>query len=71
MDIGRAVATDDMTKFFVDFMQNDQLGRIATAHQVFADEEEGTLSRRCQQLAELHSIAVDFSKTGIKVSEVL
>lgn len=69
VDIGRTVNTDDMTAFFVDFMQNDQLGRIATLHQVFADaKSQGTLSPECLLLAELHSTAVDFSKTGIKVS---
>lgn len=67
MDIGRAVTTDDMTEFFIDFMQNDQVGRIATLHKVLADGEEGTRSIDCLKLAALHSTAVDFSKTGIKV----
>ncbi|KAK5092135.1 hypothetical protein LTR70_005740 [Exophiala xenobiotica] len=67
MDIGRAVTVDDMTRFFVDFMQNDQLGRIATLHQVFADDDLGTRSADCLELASLHSTAVDFSKTGVPV----
>lgn len=72
IDIGRTVNSDDMKEFFVDFMQNDQLGRIATLHQVFADTNpEGTLSAECMLLAELHSTAVDFSKTGVKVSELV
>ncbi|KAK5940398.1 hypothetical protein PMZ80_007818 [Knufia obscura] len=70
VDIGRAVTVDDMTGFFIDFMQNDQLGRIATLHLVMADDEEGTRSQACLSLAELHSTAVDFSKTGIPASEV-
>ncbi|OAG38067.1 hypothetical protein AYO21_07657 [Fonsecaea monophora] len=66
MNIGRAVTADDMAGFFVDFMQNDQLGRIASLHQVFADLD-GTLSDKCLLLAELHSNAVDFSKSGVPV----
>jgi len=69
MDIGRAVTVDDMTRFFVDFMQNDQLGRIATLHQVLADDDLGTRSADCLELASLHSTAVDFSKTGVPVSQ--
>jgi RNA dependent RNA polymerase len=68
-DIGREVERDDMTDFFIKFMETDQLGRIATAHQVLADQKPlGTLDPDCKRLAELHSIAVDFSKTGIPVS---
>ncbi|KIX94715.1 uncharacterized protein Z520_09405 [Fonsecaea multimorphosa CBS 102226] len=66
MDIGRPVTADDMAGFFVDFMQNDQLGRIANLHQVFADLD-GTSSANCLLLAELHSTAVDFSKSGVPV----
>jgi len=69
MDIGRVVTVDDMTGFFIDFMQNDQLGRIATLHQVLADDEQGTRSPQCLDLAALHSTAVDFSKTGIPVGQ--
>jgi hypothetical protein len=62
------VTKDDIIDFFVTFMQQDQLGRIATMHQVFADQRpEGTLNKDCLLLAELHSTAVDFSKTGVAV----
>ena len=68
-DIGRPVTAEDMTDFFIDFMENDQLGRISTLHQVFADQENsGTMSLQCLALAGLHSTAVDFSKTGIPVN---
>lgn len=66
VDIGRTVTTDDMTGFFIDFMENDQLGRIATLHQVIADPK-GTKSADCLLLAKLHSTAVDFSKGGVRV----
>lgn len=69
IDIGRVVTRSDMTDFFLNFMESDQLGRIAVGHRVLADQKErGTLDGECITLAELHSDAVDFSKTGIPVS---
>jgi len=69
IDIGRPVERSDMTDFFILFMENDALGLIATLHQVLADRKElGTFDRECILLAEMHSTAVDFSKTGIPVS---
>lgn len=69
IDIGREVTRADMTDFFVTFMENDQLGRIATLHQTLADQMPlGTSDPACLLLAELHSKAVDFSKTGIAAS---
>jgi hypothetical protein len=68
-DLGRSVVREDMTNFFVTFMATDQLGRIATVHKVLADQkEDGVLDPDCKKLAELHSTAVDFSKTGIPVT---
>jgi hypothetical protein len=68
LDIGRIVTAEDMTDFFIQFMETDQLGRIAVLHRVLADQEaEGTLNPNCITLAEMHSTAVDFSKTGIPV----
>lgn len=46
-------------------MINDTLGAISTAHLVHADREpEKARSQKCRELAELHSMAVDFAKTG-------
>lgn len=71
LDIGRPITRQDMSEFFVHFMEQDQLGRVATQHQVLADQHEsGTLHPDCIKLAELHSTAVDFSKTGRPVSLV-
>lgn len=68
IDIGREVTRSDMTDFFIKFMEQDQLGRIANNHQTLADQrEEGTFDADCLTLATLHSTAVDFSKTGIAV----
>lgn len=66
--LGREVTKSDMAKFFVDFMKTDQLGIIAMRHLILADKrDEGTLHPDCVKLAEMHSAAVDFSKTGIPV----
>lgn len=68
IDIGKPVEREDMINFFVQFMATDQLGRIATVHQVLADQSDmGTFDSRCLTLANMHSTAVDFSKTGIPV----
>ena len=69
IDIGRPVEKSDITDFFVSFMENDALGRIAILHQILADQKSsGTFDPACIQLAEMHSTAVDFSKTGIPVN---
>jgi RNA dependent RNA polymerase len=66
--LDRPVNREDMTDFFVTFMETDQLGRICNAHKILADQsDEGVLDPRCVQLAEMASTAVDFSKTGIPV----
>ena len=67
-NIGRTVERSDMTDFFVQFMENDNLGLIATLHQILADQLPlGTFDPICIELAGMHSTAVDFSKTGIPV----
>ena len=68
IDIGRPVERSDMTNFFLRFMENDNLGLIATLHQILADQSPlGTFDESCVELASMHSTAVDFSKTGIPV----
>ncbi|KAM6594262.1 hypothetical protein CsatA_001965 [Cannabis sativa] len=59
------VTIEEIQKFFVDYMINDTLGAISTAHLVHADREpDKAFSEKCLQLATLHSMAVDFAKTG-------
>ncbi|KID94539.1 RNA-dependent RNA polymerase, partial [Metarhizium majus ARSEF 297] len=66
--LDRPVARDDMAAFFLNFMKSDILGLIATRHQILADvQREGTNDISCTKLAEMHSTAVDYSKTGIAV----
>ncbi|KAL3429117.1 RNA dependent RNA polymerase-domain-containing protein [Aspergillus tetrazonus] len=68
LDIKRVVEREDMANFFVEFMQSDRLGVIATKHMILADQMElGTSHSDCKKLAQLHSTAVDFSKTGVPV----
>ena len=68
IDIGGKVKRSDMTDFFVQFMENDNLGLIATLHQILADQSPlGTFDPLCVKVAGMHSTAVDFSKTGIPV----
>ncbi|TDZ21116.1 RNA-dependent RNA polymerase 1 [Colletotrichum orbiculare MAFF 240422] len=63
--LGRDVRVKDLRTFFVRFMQNDSVARIATAHLAHADKSPlGVKDRRCLKLAELHSKAVDYVKTG-------
>jgi hypothetical protein len=65
LEIAELVKRSDMTDFFIQFMENDQLGRIAKLHQQLADiKDKGTFDPDCLLLAEMHSTAVDFSKTG-------
>ena len=59
------VNLQEIQKFFVDYMINDTLGAISTAHLVHADREpDNARSKKCLELANLHSMAVDFAKTG-------
>lgn len=63
--LDRPVCSEDVADFFVEYIRNDKLGVIANAHVVYADKDEsGIMSRKCLHLAELHSVAVDFAKTG-------
>ncbi|CAH1273336.1 Hypp5087 [Branchiostoma lanceolatum] len=61
-----SVKTYDIEDFIVEYIANDRLGQIANAHLAFAHtEKEGIFSSRCLRLAEKHSDAVDFPKTGV------
>ncbi|KAL8673583.1 MAG: hypothetical protein Q9168_001981 [Polycauliona sp. 1 TL-2023] len=64
--LGRQVTPDDLTSFFVEYMKNDNLSRIAVSHLALADfMEDGVKSTNCRKLAELHSTAVDYIKSGV------
>lgn len=60
-----AVTLEEIQKHFVSYMINDALGAISTAHLIHADRNPlKARSPECLQLAALHSMAVDFAKTG-------
>ncbi|GAN07814.1 RNA-dependent RNA polymerase 1 [Mucor ambiguus] len=59
------VKIKDIIKFFVNYISNDNLGQIANAHLATADQSPiGARDGRCIRLAQLHSEAVDFPKSG-------
>lgn len=61
----RPVDIDAVKDFFVKFMQNDNLGVIANTHLALADQSLlGAEDPKCIELAQLHSKAVDFPKSG-------
>ncbi|ESZ97230.1 hypothetical protein SBOR_2395 [Sclerotinia borealis F-4128] len=61
----RPVEVRDLMKFFVKYMKNDSLPTIAHAHLAQADLLDlGIKDPKCLELAELHSKAVDYVKTG-------
>ncbi|KAI5364609.1 Putative RNA-dependent RNA polymerase, eukaryotic-type [Septoria linicola] len=60
------VTVDNMTSFFVQHIKNDILSRIACAHRYWADWlPDGVKEKQCLELAQLHSKAVDYPKTGV------
>lgn len=60
------IKTSDLIDFFHDYMQNDALGKIANAHLAAADFlDNGLESGICLDLVQLHSMAVDYPKTGV------
>ena len=63
--LGRDVTQTDITKFFVKYMKNDFLPKIALSHLAWADFlDEGIRHEKCLDLARLHSKAVDYPKSG-------
>ncbi|KAL4884722.1 RNA dependent RNA polymerase-domain-containing protein [Aspergillus karnatakaensis] len=64
-DLDHDVTVDEITSFFVTYMKNDSLPLIAVAHLAWADFlPNGVNDTTCVQLAQLHSDAVDYNKTG-------
>jgi hypothetical protein len=53
-----------MSQHFINFAKNDTLGQISIWLIAHADKS-GADCDKCDQLAQLHSKAVDFPKTGV------
>ncbi|KAK7310134.1 hypothetical protein RJT34_07433 [Clitoria ternatea] len=65
-NVDRDVTLQEVQEYFADYLVKDKLGIIASAHTVFADKDpEKAMSPSCIELAKLHSIAVDFAKSGM------
>ncbi|KAJ8108289.1 hypothetical protein ONZ43_g6472 [Nemania bipapillata] len=65
VEITRDVRPSDLIAFFVTYMKNDSLSTIAHAHLAQADRlEGGPKNPLCVELAQLHSNAVDYPKSG-------
>lgn len=60
------IQIEEVINFFVNFIEMDQLGRIANAHVAISDQSKfGVKDPVCIQLANAFSLAVDFPKTGV------
>jgi RNA-dependent RNA polymerase len=65
---GRACNMDDVKDFICDFITSDMVGIISSQHLKLADYRVlGVKDPDCLKLAELHSKAVDFPKSGTPV----
>ena len=72
IDIGRQVTAKDISKHFIDFMKNDNIGLLANQLLVVSDRTpRGTIDENCILISELMSTALDYPKTGIIVSGLL
>ena len=63
----KEITAEKIMKFFVKFMQNDNVGLIASAHLAKSDRDPDGTDERCLRLAEMYSIALDSPKTGESV----
>nr|GAT49769.1 predicted protein [Mycena chlorophos] len=63
--LDRPSTTNDVCDFIVDYINSDTLGITATNWLLIADQaDKGILHPDCLKLAALHSMAVDYPKTG-------
>lgn len=68
LEFNRQVERKDITKFFVKFMETDQLSCICVAYKIIANNgDEGVRNKRCVMLSKMAFTAVDYSKTSISV----
>jgi RNA-dependent RNA polymerase len=66
LESNEPITIESVIDFFVTYMKNDSLPRIALAHLAQADFNNGGVrDNKCLELARLHSQAVDYPKSGI------
>ncbi|GFU25130.1 probable RNA-dependent RNA polymerase 1 [Nephila pilipes] len=58
--------TTEIANFLVEYIKNDKIGSIATAHLAFSDQLS-VHHKMCVNIAKKHALAVDFAKTGVSV----
>ncbi|GAA5964955.1 hypothetical protein JCM3765_004120 [Sporobolomyces pararoseus] len=67
--LDRPATIDDGVDFFLGYITSDLMGQVASRHLQLSDYyPEGTRHRDCIALAQMHSDAVDYPKTGTPVS---
>ncbi|CAJ1932682.1 unnamed protein product [Sphenostylis stenocarpa] len=66
VNLDHDVTLQEVQEYFAQYMVKDRLGIVASAHMVFADKDpQKAMSPACIELAKLHSVAVDFAKSGV------
>ncbi|KAJ3770047.1 RNA-directed RNA polymerase 2 [Lentinula raphanica] len=69
VQLSRPCSLLDIAEFVIQFILSNAISQVALTWRVLADSSpEGILDRRCLQLADLHSQAVDYPKTGRPVN---
>ncbi|KAF9056326.1 RNA-directed RNA polymerase 2 [Panaeolus papilionaceus] len=67
--LDRPSTMDDVADFVMEFIHSDVVGIVATNWLIIADQStEGIFDRDCIQLAQIHSDAVDYPKSGKPVA---
>ncbi|KAH8822930.1 RNA-directed RNA polymerase 2 [Flagelloscypha sp. PMI_526] len=66
--VNHKCGVSDIANFFKNYITTDSIGMIATRWLEIADQSTETIfDKKCLQLANLHSLAVDYPKTGTPV----
>ncbi|KAG8189298.1 hypothetical protein JTE90_019058 [Oedothorax gibbosus] len=66
----KTIKVSDELDHFCEYIFNDRVGLIASAHLVWADKDpEGIFSEVCLRLAKQYSLALDFAKSGIPANK--
>ncbi|CAF4723521.1 unnamed protein product [Rotaria sp. Silwood1] len=71
LDTNITFGINDICKFFIEYIEADNLGMIANSHLAFADQSLlRAKAKECLQLARMHSTAVDFAKNGVSAQRL-
>ncbi|KAG8781898.1 hypothetical protein FRC15_007897 [Serendipita sp. 397] len=68
-ELDKPCTIEDIGNFVVNYINSDKMGLVSIQHLIIADQSQsGLQDPKCMKLAELHSKAVDFAKSGVPVS---